>query len=86
MHVPVKICGINDPVAFPEMKDGYLSPCTGFAVLQAGMVSGKTSCAILANDRDGKPIVIEFSGDMFLTLAAALKGARERFGDPWNGV
>lgn len=84
--VVVKICAVGDPPAFPEMKDGYESPCTGFAILEKGTVGKKTSCGIMTQDENGKPILVQFTGDMFLAMAAALKGARQRFGDPWDGV
>ncbi len=86
IQVKVKIVAVGDPPAFPEMVNGYESPCEVFAILEQGTASGKTSCAVITKDKDGTPIMVQFTGDMFLTMAAALKGARQRFGDPWHGA
>jgi hypothetical protein len=84
--VDIRICEIGDPPAFPEIRRAFESECMGFAILEKGTTNGKTSCAILARGKDGFPVMVQFTGDMFLTMAAALKGAKERFGDPWDGV
>jgi len=86
MYVRIKICAVGDPPAFPELPSGIEGECLGFAILEKGTAGGKTSCAIMTKGADGVPVMVQFTGDMFLTMAAALKGARERFGDPWDGV
>lgn len=86
-HVDVCIGAKDDESPlFPEFADAIDTPCLGFAILDRGTVSGKTSCGVIAKGQDGKSVMIQFTGDMFLTMAAALKGARQRFGDPWDGV
>lgn len=85
-HVNIIISNVGDPPAFPEMKDGVEGPCLGFIIFEKGTASGKTSCGIVTHGADGVPVLVQFTGDMFLTMAAALKGARQRFGDPWDGV
>ena len=84
--VNIRVCSVGDPPAFPELVNGVESECLGFAILEKGTASGKTSCAVMTVGADGKPVMVQFTGDMFLSMAAALKGARQRFGDPWNGV
>jgi len=87
MMVDICIVAKNDPnPAFPDLANGVESPCLGFAILEGGCASGKTSCAVMARGADGVPVIVQFTGDMFLSMAAALKGARQRFGDAWDGV
>jgi hypothetical protein len=88
MHVvDVRIQAKNDPgPLFPEFANGVEGECLGFGILEGGTVNGKTSCGVLTRGADGVPVMVQFTGDMFLTMAAALKGARQRFGDPWDGV
>ena len=85
-HVAVKICAVGDPPAFPELNNRVSGECLGFVILEKGTSKGKTSCAVVTRGKDGVPVIVEFTGDMFLSMAAALKGARQRFGDPWDGV
>lgn len=58
----------------------------GVAFLEAGMESGKTSVMLKVNLPDGSVAIVQTSSAMFLTLAAGLRGAMERFGDPWDGA
>lgn len=86
-HVQIKIQAKSEAgPLFPELVDGTEQPCLGFGILEAGTTSGKTSCCVMTQDEHGKPIMVQFTGDMFLSMAAALKGAKQRFGDPWDGV
>jgi len=84
--VRIKISAVGDPPAFPELTNGIEGECLGFSILESGTTSGKTSCAVMTRGADGIPVMVQFTGDMFLSMAAALKGARQRFGDPWDGV
>ena len=79
-YVNIKICRKGDPPAFPELGAGIDAPCLGFAILEKGTASGHTSCAVLTKGADDVPVVVQFTGDMFIAMAAALTGARERFG------
>lgn len=87
-RVQIKICDAGDPPPFAELVDaGVISgECLSFVIIEKGTAAGKTSCAVVTRGADGKPVVVQFTGDMFLSMAAALKGARQRFGDPWDGV
>lgn len=86
MPVTVTVLAVGDTPPVQNPKGGYEGLCTGFIILEKGTGKGKTSCAVMTEDENGKSVMVQFTGDMFLTMAAALKGARQRFGDPWNGV
>ena len=51
-------------------------------ILEEGMVSGKTSVAIVLTDADGKHMIAQCGADQFLTCAAAVLGAIHRFEGP----
>jgi len=50
-------------------------------ILEGGMHYGKTSIMILSKDAAGKVYYLETSAELFMLAAAAVQGARERFGD-----
>jgi hypothetical protein len=82
MHVKIRICAVGDPVAFPEYSGHYVEGSNvAVAILEKGMQSGKTSLTFLFDLPDGKHAGFQMSADMFESVAAALRGARERFGD-----
>lgn len=54
---------------------------TDFSILEAGMQSGRTSVAFFVELDNGQVVFVETSGVIFEGLAAALKGAKARFGD-----
>ena len=85
-HVKIDIQALGDPPCCAEFPDIQNGECLKFVILEKGTIGGKTSCAIVAKGQDGKPVFVQFTGDMFLTMAATLKGARQRFGDPWSGA
>lgn len=80
MHLNIKIAAIGDQPTFPEMA-GPEGSLVGFSILEGGMVSGKTSTALHIELDDGLFVTAEVSAEMFLAMAAVLRGAMERFGD-----
>ena len=69
---------LNDSPPVDEYKQ--LGDVT-VGVLEGGMQSGKTSLMFLARDKHGEVHYFEMSADNFEGVAAAVKGARERFKD-----
>ena len=72
---------------FPELTE---EPCaleiSGIGVIEGGMASGKPSMIMLMADVGGAKYKVYVSGEAFLTIAAGVKGAMERFGYPWTGA
>lgn len=85
--VKVKIQSLQDVADGIPIKEGITPetvvncPEITFGILEAGMQSGKTSCMFILENGDGKHYVAECSAEMFETMAGAVKGAKERFGD-----
>ena len=50
-----------------------------FSILEGGMVSGKTSVALVAKLDDGSDVFLETSADLFNAMHSALAGAEIRF-------
>ena len=85
--VKVRIQSLEDVSNGIPIKEGISKetvvncPEITFAILEGGMQSGKTSCMFILENGDGKHYVAECSAEMFETMAGAVKGAKERFGD-----
>ena len=95
--VPLKIQDKSDAEKplFPEFRDSMpaddecRATLVGVGLLQGGMKSGKPSVALMIRitTTDVSMVVCaETSAAMFLTLAAGMKGAMERWGEPWDGA
>lgn len=79
------VCGV--PI-FPEHGPLLKAEPLAFGILEGGMQSGKVSVGLIVQHGGfgGEKYSAEMSGEMFLTLAAAVKGAMERFGQKWEGA
>ena len=64
---------------FPELKPTMQGEITHAGILEGGMVSGKTSIGLVGKTIDGQYAFMEMSADMLQSLAAAARGAEERF-------
>ena len=72
---------------FPELTQEPESlEITGVGVIEGGMASGKPSMILLMADEAGRHYKVYFGCEAFLTIAAGVKGAMERFGHPWRGA
>jgi len=56
------------------------SQITDVGILESGMESGKTSVGLLIPNGDGH-ILVQMSAGQFEMIAAAVKGAAQRFGE-----
>lgn len=82
-HVMIRVGALKDrdKPLFPEYAEKYIEgKLVAFSILEAGMVSGKTSCAVMIELPDGSVAGAELSADMMEGLAAATRGAVARFG------
>jgi hypothetical protein len=59
---------------------------SGIGVIEGGMASGKPSMILLMEDEIGQKHKVYIGCEAFLTIAAGVKGAMERFGHPWTGA
>ena len=66
---------------FPEISPKQNGKIIKMGILEAGMASGKTSVALIMEMDDGTHIAAETSAAIFLGMAAAVRGACQRFGD-----
>lgn len=84
--IRIQVRGKDDAEpCFPEFNNAAEGSLGGIAILEAGMVSGKTSVGVIVLGPKG-PVLTELSAEAFLTIAAAVKGAMARFGQKWDGV
>lgn len=84
----IQSIGDKDRVLFPEYADLMsASPgeLAGMALLEQGMVSGEPSVGLLVN-HNGLIIHVPLSAGIYLTMAAGIKGAMEKWGKPWQGA
>ncbi len=81
--VKIEINAVGDPKLFPELEGMTKLERTihGFGILEKGMESGACSVMFVTKLNDKEFVISQLSAAMFFTLAAALKGACERFGD-----
>lgn len=90
MMIPFRIQDKADartPI-FPEFRqdtkgDAFI---VGVGILQGGMLSGKASISMMVQGPGGTIYHVETSAEMFLTLAAGIKGAMARWNEPWEGA
>jgi hypothetical protein len=72
---------------FPELTEEPKSlEIAGIGVYESGMASGKPSLIFLMEDEVGHKHKVYMGCEAFLTIAAGVKGAMERFGHPWTGA
>jgi hypothetical protein len=72
---------------FPELTAEPKSlEVAAIGVIEDGMASGKPSMILLMTDEAGQHHKVYFGCEAFLTIAAGVKGAMERFGHPWTGA
>lgn len=78
----VKILRKNEPgPVFPEAAHAQVYRLHGMSIIEAGMKSGRTAVALVMKDGAGRYAVCEISGEILASLAAALKGADQRFAE-----
>ena len=81
--VNIKILAKDDEGSlFTGLGNGKLleSKITDVGILEAGMESGKTSVSLLIPNGDGN-ILVQISAGQFEQIAAAVRGAAQRFGE-----
>jgi hypothetical protein len=72
---------------FPELTEEPKSlEIAGIGVIEGGMASGKPSMIVLMADEGGQKHKVYMGCEAFLTIAAGVKGAMDRFGHPWRGA
>lgn len=73
-------------VMFPEMTPGPELEIVGIGVSEKSTAQGKTGVLLLLQ-RPGEEQVhpVLMTANAYLTIAAGIKGAMERFNDPWGG-
>ena len=73
---------------FPEYADAalHIVEIVGIGILEGGMTSGKPSISVVLEDAVGHRVMTELSAGAWLTIGGAIKGAMERWGQPWNGA
>ena len=83
MQVKILIQDLKDAGTplFPEMekagfKEGQLE---SFGILEGGTVGGKASVGINVKMPDGTYVWVQTTADIFEGMAAALRGARQRW-------
>lgn len=82
-HCNIKIGAVGDPVLFPEHAGKTIeATLAGMGILENGTKDGRCACGIYGQMPDGKMVWIQVTARMFLGMAAAVRGATERFGDP----
>lgn len=67
---------------FPEVNEFTALHIQTVVAEEAGTANKKTAVQIHAKDDKGNDYLLAMTADMFMTLAAGIKGARERWGDP----
>lgn len=74
----------DDPPPFPDLAASQIidGEATRAAVLRGGTAKGRASVAILADLPDGRVIVIQTTARLLHMLAAAARGAQDRWGEP----
>ena len=77
----------RDKVLFPEYEGqvGNEGELKAVGFLQGGTEAGKPSVVMLV-DINGKMHGFQMTAAMYLSLAAGMKGAMERWGEPWDGA
>ena len=83
MMIDVRILAKGDPPPWPDIQQTAGAPVAleRVAILQGGMVSGRTSVALFGKLPDGTFVMLETSAALMETLCGAVKGACQRFGD-----
>lgn len=82
-HIEIRIQTIeerqkqNEPLFDKISDDSIHCQVDGFAILEGGMRSGKTSCAFVSREHGG--VIMEISAEMLHTCLAGLNGAEMRF-------
>lgn len=78
----VNIVRLGDPPPFTtEGKFVHGLQLDRFVVLEGGTDKGNTSVAIITELPDGSIGIIQTTADIFESLAATLRGARQNFGE-----
>lgn len=80
-NVDISIAALGDPPTFPWMKPVVPAELHAVSILEKGCKSGAVSVAIHAQLPTEEWVTIQLSASMFLSLAGAVRGACERFGD-----
>lgn len=78
--VTIKIGAVGDPPLFPDPKVRR-AMITGVGILEKGTQKGKTSISLVFEDLDGCRYSAQLAATLWEGISAALKGAKERFGD-----
>lgn len=81
----IRIQPVGDPVpVFREYADVPNGTILGIGILEQGMASGKPSVGLIIQGDGSDPCLVQLGAEAFLTIAAVVKGAMERFGHPWE--
>lgn len=77
-----------DTPLFPEYSDQDISRGELIAVglLEDGTTSGQPAIVALVQLENGRLIDFSMTVGMYLTMAAGMKGAMQRWGKPWDGA
>ncbi len=82
--IEVRVGAVGDPVLFPEFEQRIDAngDILAMGIIEKGTESGKTSVAFFVRTQtlDADLICCQMSSGMLLNLAAAVRGAVERFG------
>lgn len=80
LSLNIKISGLNDPPAFPEVKACEEAEIHGVVILQGGMTSGKEAVGIMIKAKNGQFFFVQTSGDLIVNgLTPAITGAQARW-------
>lgn len=84
LHIDIRIHAQGDPFPIFDFGDRFKGEATlkSVGILEAGMQSGAVSVALNFELPDGSVYLAQVSGTMMLAIAAAVDGAKKRFGDP----
>lgn len=70
----------NGDVVFPEFNgEGYQTELKAVAILEKATVGGDLGVSFVTKDKDGTPIVMQLTGNLFRALVSAFHGAEQRF-------
>ena len=85
-HMHIEIQRVCDPPLFrdqiPEGREVLPILWDKVGILEKGTEDGRTSLMLVMQDEEGNIYVTQCTARIFRSIAAALNGAMERFGDP----
>ncbi len=78
----------RDQVLFPEYKDEGMErgELVAMGFLENGTAAGRPALVGLLKLPDGTFVDFQMTANMYLTIAAGMKGAMARWGTPWEGA